>query len=64
MTAPLRSTLITTDGEQIACYDWAIPVPRGTVLIVHGLGEHALRYSRLAEWLKPPRFLRSRYRDL
>jgi alpha-beta hydrolase superfamily lysophospholipase len=51
MTAPLRSTLITTDGEQIACYDWAIPVPRGTVLIVHGLGEHALRYSRLAEWL-------------
>ena len=39
MTAPLRSTLITTDGEQIACYDWAVPAPRGTVLIVHGLGE-------------------------
>ena len=51
MSAPLRSTLITTDGEQIACYDWAVPAPRGTVLIVHGLGEHALRYSRLAEWL-------------
>ena len=51
MTAPLRSTLITTDGEQIACFDWTVPAPRGTVLIVHGLGEHALRYSRLAEWL-------------
>ena len=51
MTAPQRSTLTTTDGEQLACFDWALPGPRGTVLIVHGLGEHALRYARLAEWL-------------
>ncbi|MBU3671793.1 MAG: alpha/beta hydrolase [Sinobacteraceae bacterium] len=51
MTSPLRSTLTTADGEQIACFDWAVPAARGLLLIVHGLGEHALRYARLAVWL-------------
>lgn len=51
MTAPQHTTLTLNDGEQIACFDWAVSGPRSTVLIVHGLGEHALRYTRLAEWL-------------
>jgi len=45
------------DGLNIALYDWPLPSrrrPRGVVLIVHGLGEHAWRYDavaqRLNEW--------------
>lgn len=53
------------DGENLAMYEWpldnwvsemgqdALP-PRGVVLIIHGLGEHASRYEhvarRLLEW--------------
>lgn len=45
MTAPL----ITADGLQLARVVWpASSRPRGTVLIVHGLGEHCERYVRLA----------------
>jgi alpha-beta hydrolase superfamily lysophospholipase len=51
------------DGENLALYEWPLmgwvseraddsaPAPRGVVLIVHGLGEHALRYDRLANQL-------------
>ena len=51
------------DGENLALYDWSpetsrsekgdeesVP-PRGVVLIVHGLGEHALRYNHVAQRL-------------
>lgn len=57
---PAESTLSTftaSDGDNLAMQDWPLPegvAQRGTVVIVHGLGEHAGRYEsvarRLNEW--------------
>jgi alpha-beta hydrolase superfamily lysophospholipase len=49
-----RQCPFTFDGETLAIYDWPLPINRhlrAVVLMVHGLGEHAWRYDRLAREL-------------
>ena len=59
-TAPAPFT--ARDGENLALYEWPLdawfdemgpgaPPPRGVVLLVHGLGEHASRYEHVAQLL-------------
>lgn len=38
-------------GIEITYYEWLIPSPKAIVLIAHGVGEHALRYTELAKAL-------------
>jgi len=52
-----QTPFTTYDGHNLAVFDWPLwgaQRPRATVLIVHGLGEHAWRYNTLAtelnEW--------------
>ena len=37
------------DGTRLAVYDWKAVAPRGTALIVHGLGEHSGRDAALGD---------------
>ncbi|HET8745781.1 MAG TPA: alpha/beta hydrolase [Ramlibacter sp.] len=48
------STYTASDGDNLAVQDWHLPPgtwPRASVLLVHGLGEHAGRYDGLARML-------------
>ena len=48
------STFVAQDGDNIAIQDWPLEKgrkPRGVIIIVHGLGEHAGRYDHVAQRL-------------
>jgi alpha-beta hydrolase superfamily lysophospholipase len=56
MSDSYLSPLTASDGDIIAVQDWPFTdngldddTPQGTILIVHGLGEHAQRYAALAD---------------
>ena len=48
----MRTTLLASDGVALAVRWWpAVGPAKGTVLIVHGLGEHIARYAHVADAL-------------
>lgn len=54
MSDTTQAPFTARDGLNLALYDWPLPSrqrPRGVVLIVHGLGEHAWRHHELAHRL-------------
>jgi alpha-beta hydrolase superfamily lysophospholipase len=48
------TTFVASDGDNVVIQDWPLEsgvAARGTVIIVHGLGEHAGRYDHVARQL-------------
>jgi len=46
-----EGSFVDPQGVTIRTYAWKVGKPKGVVQIVHGLGEHALRYETLAQEL-------------
>src|SRR5271165_5726020 len=46
-------TVPSRDGVNLKARWWAVPRPRGMVVVVHGLGEHGGAYAHLAEAISP-----------
>lgn len=62
MHSTVLAPFTARDGENLALYEWPLdawademgqyaPPPRAVVLLVHGLGEHAIRYDHVARQL-------------
>ncbi|CAM3695507.1 alpha/beta hydrolase [Parendozoicomonas haliclonae] len=49
--ALITRLLDASDFHQIPLHTWQAAAPKATVLILHGMAEHGLRYGRLAETL-------------
>jgi lysophospholipase len=47
----ITGTLTAADGIALHTITWSAEDPRGRILLVHGLGEHAARYDSLAKAL-------------
>ena len=48
------TTFVASDGDNVVIQDWPLDAgvtARGTVILVHGLGEHAGRYDHVARQL-------------
>lgn len=50
-TLPAVETVPASDGTPLAIRRWSVDAPRGQVAIVHGLGEHAGRYTHVVALL-------------
>jgi alpha-beta hydrolase superfamily lysophospholipase len=47
----MPTSLTTPDGFVLRVHEWPVPNARGSVLVVHGLGEHIGRYATVAAQL-------------